>query len=93
VEPLCRFCLAKGIINDGTRTMTGHLQRDPRRRYLVADHIVPHRGDRTLFLEGELQTLCLDHHDSVKQQQEVRGFSTEVGADGWPVDPNHPANR
>ena len=73
--------------------MAGEPQPDPRRRHLVADHVVPHKGDPVLFWEGELQTLCPDHHDSTKQQAEVRGFSVERGADGWPVDPNHPANR
>ena len=92
-EPLCRFCLARGLVNDGSRTMAGLTQADPRRRYLVVDHVIPHRGNLLLFWNGELQTLCPDHHDSVKQQQDARGFSVEAGADGWPVDPNHPANR
>lgn len=92
-EPLCRFCLARGILNDGSLTMAGQFQSNPRRRHLVADHVQPHKGDTVLFWEGELQTLCPDHHDSVKQVEELQGFSSEVGADGWPVDPNHPANR
>lgn len=93
VEPLCRMCKARGIINDGSRTMSGEVQQDPRRRFLVVDHIEPHRGDEARFFQGALQTLCPDHHDVVKQSQEVRGFSVEVGADGWPVDHGHPANR
>jgi 5-methylcytosine-specific restriction enzyme A len=92
-EPLCRYCLQHGIVNDGSRTMAGDWQPDRRRRYLVADHVIPHKGDPVLFWQGELQTLCPDHHDSVKQQEEVQGFSSEVGNDGWPIDPNHPANR
>jgi hypothetical protein len=24
------------------------------------------------------------------QSAEVRGYDTEVGPDGWPIDPNHP---
>jgi 5-methylcytosine-specific restriction endonuclease McrA len=31
----------------------------------VADHVVPHRGNRKSFEEGELQSLCARHH-SVK---------------------------
>ena len=93
VEPVCRMCKARGIINDGSRTMAGDIQTDARRRFLVVDHIEPHRGDERLFFEGSLQTLCPDHHDSIKQAQEARGFSCEVGLDGWPLDAQHPANR
>lgn len=28
-----------------------------------------------------------------EQTDEERGYSREVGVDGWPVDPRHPANR
>lgn len=92
-EPLCRMCLARGVINNGSRRIDGSPQPDKRRRFLVADHIKEHKGNLKLFWEGELQTLCPDHHDSVKQAEERRGFTTEVGLDGWPVDPNHPASR
>lgn len=38
---------------------------------LVADHIVPHRGDEALIWdEGNLQCLCKRCHDSVKQREE-----------------------
>lgn len=38
---------------------------------LVGDHIVPHRGDRTLFLDREnVQCLCKRCHDSKKQRDE-----------------------
>ncbi|MEL6507251.1 MAG: HNH endonuclease [Pseudomonadota bacterium] len=93
-EPLCRFCLERGVINDGSLDMTGARQSDPRRRFLVADHIKPHRGNLDLFLDPEnLQTLCADHHDTTKQRLERRGYSEQRGPDGWPVDPEHPANR
>jgi 5-methylcytosine-specific restriction protein A len=52
-EPLCRMCRDKGLIVPAT----------------VADHIVPHRGDKTLFM-GELQSLCTRCHASTKQSQE-----------------------
>jgi hypothetical protein len=39
---------------------------------------------------GELQSLCKLHHESAKKRKEARGYSTRVGADGWPVDPRHP---
>lgn len=76
-EPLCRMCMARGQVTAAR----------------VADHIVPHRGDSELFWNGDLQSLCKPCHDSAKQQEEKRGHSTEIGADGWPIDPRHPANR
>lgn len=93
-EPLCRSCLKRGFANDGTLTSVGERQDNPRRRRLAVDHIVPHKGDHDLFHDpGNLQTLCLDDHDRNKQREEVKGFSEERGADGWPLDPRHPANR
>lgn len=93
-EPLCRICRQRGVLNDGSLTAGGEPQTDPRRRFLVVDHIVPHRGDMVLFWDAmNWQTLCPDHHDITKQREEVRGFSNARGLDGWPIDPNHPANR
>jgi 5-methylcytosine-specific restriction protein A len=57
----------------------------------VADHITPHRGDWNAFLLGPLQSLCKSCHNSTKRTVELRGYSPEIGPDGWPVDPNHPA--
>jgi len=59
----------------------------------VADHVTPHRGNAELFWYGRLQSLCASHHSRDKQQIEGKGFSTAVGADGWPTHPQHPANR
>lgn len=92
-EPLCRMCLARGIVNDGKLRRDGSYQEDPRRHFLVADHIVPHRDDPVAFYNGALQTLCPDDHDITKQREESRGYSNARGADGWPTDPRHPANR
>ncbi|TCP43944.1 HNH endonuclease signature motif containing protein [Rhodovulum marinum] len=93
-EPLCRLCLKRGFANDGSLTSAGAPQSNPRRRHVVADHIVPHKGDEALFYDPDnLQTLCPDDHDRNKQREEVKGFSEERGADGWPLDPRHPANR
>jgi 5-methylcytosine-specific restriction protein A len=69
-HPLCERCLAKGIVNDGSLTMDGRPQPTPRRRYLVANHKIAHRGDERLFFEGELETLCPDHHDVMVQKEE-----------------------
>lgn len=41
---------------------------------LVADHVVPHRGDRARFFDlGNLQTLCKSCHDTHKQRIESGG--------------------
>jgi 5-methylcytosine-specific restriction endonuclease McrA len=54
----------------------------------VADHVIPHKGNRALFFDPRnLQTLCKEHHDGVKQSWEKRG-TPEIGLDGWPVAPS-----
>jgi 5-methylcytosine-specific restriction protein A len=46
----------------------------PNRSQLVADHIVPHRGDPDLFWDPDnLQTLLKTCHDRWKQRLERRG--------------------
>lgn len=41
---------------------------------LVADHVMPHRGDVALFWDvGNLQTLCAPCHNSAKQAEERGG--------------------
>lgn len=92
-EPLCRMCMARGLINDGSRKPDGSYQTEPRRRFLVCDHVEPHRGDVDRFYGGPFQTLCPDDHDKRKQAEELRGFANDVGLDGWPIDPAHPVNR
>jgi hypothetical protein len=76
-EPLCRFCEAAGEIVAAT----------------VADHQTPHRGDYELFWSGPLQSLCKPCHDVAKQQIESHGFHDRCDAAGYPLDPNHPANK
>ncbi|MEM1344348.1 MAG: HNH endonuclease [Pseudomonadota bacterium] len=68
----------------------GRIEHDDAK--LVADHITPHRGDAGLFWNGALQTLCQSCHSGAKQAEECRGYDDTIGADGWPVDPRHPAN-
>lgn len=76
-HPLCVMCEAAGLLVEAT----------------VVDHIRPPRGARRLFWDRKnWQGLCQPHHDSAKQAEERRGYSREIGADGWPVDPKHPAN-
>lgn len=59
----------------------------------VVDHVVPHRGNEALFFGGALQSLCKACHDGAKQTEERRGYSREVGVDGFPLDPRHPGSR
>jgi 5-methylcytosine-specific restriction protein A len=60
----------------------------------IANHKIPHRGDRELFFRGELESACKQCHDQAIQREELEGFSREVSdADGWPADPRHPFNR
>ena len=75
--PLCEMCLKNNIV----------MAAD------AADHIVPHKGDQRLFWYGKLQSLCLPHHNSSKQQIENKGFVNDIGNDGFPVDDAHPFNK
>ncbi len=77
-HPLCLMCKAAGHLATAS----------------VVDHIVPHKGDRKLFWDGKnWQALCASCHNGAKQAEERRGYRGTVGADGWPTDPRHPANR
>jgi 5-methylcytosine-specific restriction enzyme A len=76
-EPLCVMCLRNGRVEPAA----------------IADHIEPHNGNWTAFITGALQSLCKTCYDSQKKVIEARGYSTEIGEDGWPVDPKHPAYR
>ena len=76
-HPLCARCERAGRVVEAT----------------VVDHIEPHRGDRRKFWDpANWQSLCAPCHDGAKQAEERRGYSKEIGANGWPVDPRHPAN-
>jgi 5-methylcytosine-specific restriction enzyme A len=74
-QPLCEMCKESGIVTIAT----------------VANHVTPHKGNERLFFEGELNSLCENHHNSSVAQIERHGFIREIGIDGWPVDiANHP---
>ena len=72
-NPLCDFCLVDGRFTQAT----------------VVDHIIPHKGNMKIFLEGPFQALCETHHNSTKQREEKSG--SKVGGDvkGEPFDPKH----
>jgi 5-methylcytosine-specific restriction protein A len=76
-HPVCAMCAARGLVTTAT----------------IADHVVPHHGDWNTFLLGDLQSLCKPCHDRDKRNEKERGWTPEVDADGWPIDPRHPANR
>lgn len=77
VEPLCRMCLGHGRTTPAT----------------IVHHVEPHKGDPSKFWNGPFASLCAPCHDSKAQSIERRGYSNEIGLDGWPTDPAHPANR
>ena len=53
----------------------------------VVDHIIPHRGDETLFFDRDnLQSLCKPCHDGWKHRVEIGALEKhEFGADGFPI--------
>jgi 5-methylcytosine-specific restriction protein A len=60
----------------------------------VVNHRKPHKGDRSLFFDaGNHESTCKPCHDGPIQSEERRGFARDIGADGWPTDPRHAANR
>jgi 5-methylcytosine-specific restriction endonuclease McrA len=61
---------------------------------MAVDHITAHKGDQRLFWDqNNWQPLCGPHHNATKQSEERKGFSNEVGLDGWPIDTRHPFNK
>jgi hypothetical protein len=70
-----------------------HLKRGRVVKASTVHHVEPHRGDEAKFFSGPFESLCDECHNRDAQQQEVRGYSTEAGIDGWPVDPMHPVHR
>lgn len=76
-HPLCAVCAARGVVTAAS----------------IAHHIVPHRGDEQLFWFGSLASTCKPCHDSEIQELEKRGYSTTIGADGYPISALHPFNQ
>jgi len=58
-HPVCAMCEAEGMMPPAHAT--------------VCDHVIPHRGDWTRFVEGPFQSLCAMHHASSKQAEERGG--------------------
>ena len=77
-QPLCEFCLARGDVTPAN----------------TVDHRLAHKGDWELFTDPDnLQSLCEPHHTRTKAEIESRGYHSECGLDGMPLDPGHPSNR
>jgi 5-methylcytosine-specific restriction enzyme A len=74
-HPWCARCLAKG-------------------KHTVADevhHKLPCKNDPVLQTDpGNLEAICRECHAPLKGAHD-RGYSREIGDDGYPVDPRHPA--
>jgi len=59
------------------------------------DHIIPHKGDESLFWDpGNRQSLCTNCHNRTKQRMEKSGPAHYHGSatDGSPLDASHPWN-
>ena len=54
----------------------------------IADHHPPHKGDYNAFLLGPIRSLCACHQG--QWAVDKRGYRTDIGADGLPLDPKHP---
>jgi 5-methylcytosine-specific restriction endonuclease McrA len=71
-----------------------HLKRGEVVAAAVVHHVTPHKGDEDLFFDpSNLESLCKSCHDSDAQSEERRGYSLEIGVDGWPIDSKHPGNK
>ncbi len=74
-HPLCSKCLDRGKQVVAT----------------VVHHPTAHKGVWLLFIDpANHESVCKPCHDGELQQIEKRGFSSRVGADGWPTDEQHP---
>ena len=75
-QPLCCMCRAAGRMAVPAT---------------LVDHIVPAKDNVELFFDMKnLQSLCRSCHDSAKRKDERRGYSTQIGSDGFPTDVRHP---
>jgi len=72
-HPLCVYCEQRGKLTPAS----------------VVDHIVPHRGDMTLFWDiSNWQSLCKKCHDSAKAREE-RGNASGCDEQGNPIVAGH----
>ena len=75
---LCVMCRANGRVVAAT----------------LVDHIIPHKGDMAVFWDvNNWQALCKNCHNNDKQFIDNNKYKKDVDDNGWPVDPQHPANK
>jgi hypothetical protein len=74
-EPFCRLCANLGLVVPA----------------VAVDHVMPHHGNVAAFRAGAVQSLCIECHNGWKQREERDGYQPDIGIDGWPLDPRHPA--
>ena len=73
-HPLCTMCKEEGKVTPAK----------------VVDHVIPHKGDRSLFWDsGNWQSLCYRHHNSTKQSMERATQYEPCDVEGIPLDPSH----
>jgi 5-methylcytosine-specific restriction enzyme A len=76
-NPLCVRCKAKG-----RRTLATEVH-----------HRIKCYDDPQLQMDASaLESLCAPCHAPLRHD-DARGYSTAIGIDGYPIDPQHPANR
>jgi 5-methylcytosine-specific restriction protein A len=77
-KPLCEGCRRLGRDTAAT----------------VVHHKIAHNDDMDLFLSPDnLESLCASCHSGSQQVADNVGYSQAAGADGIPLDKNHPWNR
>lgn len=76
--PLCEPC-AKATPPRVTPATTVH-------------HVIPHKGDPTIFHTGPFESHCKACHDAIGAEQDRQGYHSLTDAQGYPIDPRHPFN-
>ena len=79
-QPLCEVCLEAEPPSITPATVAHHKQF--------------HDGVWALFIDPDnLGSLCKDCHDRLGQLEDIHGYVPGFDAQGFPIDPRHPANR
>ena len=78
-DKLCAQCLRDGKVEPAVLT----------------HHTIPYRENSTPldFWRGPFEVLCFSCHEVIHGRAKSREYISDIGADGWPLDPTHPANQ
>lgn len=76
--PLCAPCNERGVVT--AATVCHHVDASSK-----------HSWDS--FFAGPFMSSCKPCHDQLGQIEDKRGYSPQVGSDGYPTDSRHPFNR